>query len=137
MPDVAQQVGKAIARKPLVIDVSNPIVPRDGEVGAKARETGAGKYLASLMPGARIVRAFNAIGYDRLEGDSARSDKIGVPIAGDDAAALKIAADLIREIGFEPVVVGNLGFSRYLIPGTLLGGEHSADELRKIAATMK
>lgn len=137
MPEVAQEVGKAVAQKPLVIDVSNPIVPRDGEIGAKAREVGAGMYLASLMPGARIVRAFNAIGFDRLEGASVRDDKVGVPIAGDDAGALKLAAGLIREIGFEPVVVGNLGFSRYLIPGTPLGGEHSAEDLRKIAATMK
>ena len=135
MPDVAREAGAAIAKKPLVLDVSNPIVPRDGEAGAKAREEGPGAYLIGLMPGAPIVRAFNAIGYDRLENDA--KQKIGVPIAGDDAHALTIAGDLIRETGFEPVPVGNLAFGRYLIPGTPLGGEHRAEELRKIAATLK
>jgi 8-hydroxy-5-deazaflavin:NADPH oxidoreductase len=137
MPDVAREAGAAIAKKPLVLDVSNPIVPRDGEPGAKAREEGPGLYLARLMPGAPIVRAFNAIGYDRLENDAKRSDKIGVPIAGDDMNALRLAGELIGEIGFAPVAVGNLAFGRYLIPGTPLGGEHSADELRKLAATLK
>jgi 8-hydroxy-5-deazaflavin:NADPH oxidoreductase len=134
MPDVAGEAGVAIAKKPLVLDVSNPIVPRDGEPGAKAREEGPGVYLSHLMPGAPIVRAFNAIGYNRLEEDA--KQKIGVPIAGDDAHALMLATDLIRETGFEPVVVGNLAFGRNLIPGTPLGGEHGADELRKIAATL-
>ena len=54
------------------------------------------------------------------------------------AAAANLAVTmLIREIGFEPVNVGPLAMGKYLIPGTPLAGEHSPDEIRKIAATLK
>lgn len=138
MPGLARDHGAALAAKPLVLDVSNPIVPRDGEVGAKARAEGPGQFLAGLMPGAKIVRAFNAIGAGALATAANRApDRTGVPLAGDDRGALQLASDLVREIGFEPVVIGDLTTGRHLIPGTPLGGEHTAAELRRIAATLK
>jgi predicted dinucleotide-binding enzyme len=60
-----------------------------------------------------------------------------MPIAGDDAKAIEVASRLIRDIGFEPVLVGGLAMGRHLMPGTPLAGEHSPAELRKIAATLK
>jgi 8-hydroxy-5-deazaflavin:NADPH oxidoreductase len=62
--------------------------------------------------------------------------KIGMPIAGD-KKAVETASRLIREVGFEPVVVGGLDMAKYLMPGTPLAGEYTPDEIRKIAATLK
>jgi predicted dinucleotide-binding enzyme len=59
-----------------------------------------------------------------------------MPIAGDDKQAIEIASALIREIGYEPVLVGGLDKGGYLMPGTPLSGEHSPEEIRKIAATL-
>jgi predicted dinucleotide-binding enzyme len=59
-----------------------------------------------------------------------------VPIAGD-KKAIETASWLIREVVFEPVVVGGLDIAKYLMPGTPLAGEHTPDEIRKIAATLK
>ena len=139
MPDIAKDVGKQLAGKTLVMDVSNPVAGRDGDVGDKARAEGAGVFLAKLMPGARIVRAFNAIGAGSLATAANRGgERTGVPMAGDDAGALTLASDLVREIGFDPVVIGSLAaMGKHLIPGTPIGGEHTAAELRKIAATLK
>ena len=83
------------------------------------------------------MRAFNALNFAGLVEFSKRSERVGVPIAGDDNQALEIAATLIRGVGFEPVVVGSQAFGRHLLPGEPLGGAHSAAELRKIAATLK
>lgn len=137
MPEIAKVHGTALAAKPLVIDVSNPIVPRDGAVGEKARQQGPGLFLADLMPGVKLVRAFNAINFAAVGELSERSEKVGVPIAGDDPKALEIASTLIRGIGFEPVTVGNLAFGRHLLPGQPLGGVHAPAELKQIAATLK
>jgi predicted dinucleotide-binding enzyme len=60
-----------------------------------------------------------------------------MPIAGDDPKAIEIASGLIREVGLEPVLIGPLAMGKHLIPGTPLGGEHSPDEIKKIAATLK
>lgn len=134
------QVGKDLAsvlKGKIVIDACNPFTARDGEIGTWAREKGAGLASAELLPGARIVRAFNAVSAARLP-DIAQSkgERTGMPIAGDDANAIAVASRLIREVGFEPVVVGNLAMGRHLIPGTPLAGERSPDEIRRIAKTL-
>ena len=61
--------------------------------------------------------------------------KIGMPIAGD-KKAIETASRLVREAGFEPVVVGGFDMGKYLMPGTPLAGEHTPDEVRRIAATL-
>jgi predicted dinucleotide-binding enzyme len=60
-----------------------------------------------------------------------------MPIAGDDKNAIAVASQLVREIGFEPVLVGGLDMGKYLMPGTPLAGEHTPGEVRSIAATLK
>jgi predicted dinucleotide-binding enzyme len=61
-----------------------------------------------------------------------------MPIAGDDQNAINVASALIRDVGYEPVLVGTLAtMGKHLIPGTPLAGERSPDEVRKVAATLK
>jgi len=137
---IGKDHGQALAAKRLVIDVSNPIARRDGEAIVKwvAEQGGAGLATAKLLPGAHLVRAFNAINYLKLTADAHRAgEPIGVPIASDDPKALALAEQLIREIGFEPVPVGGLAMGKYLVPGTPLAGEHTSAEIRQIAATLK
>jgi len=137
---LGKDYGAAIAKKPLLVDVSNPIPRRDGEDFVKQVTDmgGAGVVTAKYFAGAKLVRAFNAIGFGKLEGDAVKSDgKIGVPIAGDDKGAIDLASALIVQIGFVPVLVGGLAMGKYLVPGTPLAGEHSPDEIKQIATTLK
>lgn len=136
LPDVGKQLGGLLEGK-VVIDTCNPFPGRDGEIAEWARKKGAGHASAELLPGARIVRAFNAVGAFRMGQVHQEPGRVGMPIAGDDAKAIEIASRLIRDIGFEPVLVGGLEMGKYLMPGTPLAGEHSPAEIRKIAATLK
>jgi len=138
--EIGKEHGPGLAKKQLVIDVSNPIPRRDGEEFVKTinDEGGAGLATQKALPGAHIVRAFNAIGSGQLAGLAHRQgDPAGVPVAGDDQNALALASRLIKEIGFEPVVVGGLAMGKYLVPGTPLGGVHTPAEIKQIAATLK
>jgi hypothetical protein len=135
LPAVGKDLGTLLKGK-VVIDTCNPIPGRDGEVGAWARDKGAGLASAELLPGARIVRAFNAISYMRMADAAQRSERVGMPMAGDDAKANEIASQLVREIGYEPVVIGPLVMGKHLVPGTPLSGERPPDEVRRIAATL-
>ncbi len=130
--------GPALAAKVLVLDASNPVVPRDGEIGTWARDKGAALATAELLPGVHLVRAFNAIHYTDLA-DRTKSPALhfGVPMAGDDAGAIAVASTLAREAGFEPVPIGPLAMGKYLIPGTPLAGEHTPDEIRQIVTGLK
>jgi 8-hydroxy-5-deazaflavin:NADPH oxidoreductase len=137
MRQIGQDYAAALAKKALVIDVSNPIARRDGDDIVKwvNQQGGAGLATAKLLPGAHIVRAFNAIGYSKLSADAHRpGGPIGIPIAGDDPNAIAIASNLIRQIGYEPVLIGGLAKGKYLVPGTPLGGEHTPAQIRQIAA---
>jgi predicted dinucleotide-binding enzyme len=136
LPELGKSLGSSLKGK-VVLDACNPFPQRDGEIATRAREQGAGRVSAELLPGARIVRAFNAIGAARMGKAHEEPGKVGMPIAGDDKKAIEIASRLIREIGYEPVLVGGLDMGKYLMPGTPLAGEHPPDEIRKIAATLK
>jgi predicted dinucleotide-binding enzyme len=136
LPAVGKDLGDLLKGK-VVIDTCNPFEQRDGELGAKAREVGAGLMSAQLLPGARIVRGFNAIGAARMGAAWQEPGKVGMPIAGDDAQAVAIASNLVRDIGYEPVLIGGLAMGRHLQPREPLAGERSADEIRKIAAGLK
>ena len=134
--ELGKSLGAALRDK-IVIDASNPFPARDGAIADEARTKGAGVVSTRLLPGARIVRAFNAVGAARMGEMYKTPGKVAMPIAGDDRQALDLAQRLARDLGFEPVVVGGLAMGKYLMPGTPLAGEHTADEVKSIAATLK
>jgi predicted dinucleotide-binding enzyme len=133
LPELGKSLAKHLNGK-VVIDACNPYPSRDGEIANWAREKGAGLASAELLPGARIVRAFNAVGAARMGAAHENPGRYGMPIASDDARAVEVASRLIRDIGYEPVLIGGLDKGKHLMPGTPLAGERTAEEVRKIAA---
>ena len=138
---IGRDYGKALAAKPLVVDVSNPSAARDGDVLAKwvDEQGGAGLATAKLLPGAHIVRAFNKLGHN----GHARRRGLGQADLGANgrrahrrrrSQAIALATKLFKETRFEPVLIGGLAKGKYLVPGSAISGEHTPDELRKIAA---
>jgi predicted dinucleotide-binding enzyme len=136
LPELGKSLKSELEGK-VVIDACNPFPARDGDIAARAREKGAGLTSAELLPGTRIVRAFNAIGAAKMGSTYEAPGKVGMPIAGDDKEAIQLASQLIRDVGYEPVLVGGLAMGKYLMPGTPLAGEHSPEEIRSIAAGLK
>jgi hypothetical protein len=136
LPDVGKDLADLIKGK-VIIDACNPFPNRDGEIADWALEKGAGFASAELLPGALIVRAFNAIGAASMGSAYQEPGRIGMPIAGDDAEAVAVASGLIVEIGYEPVLIGGLEMGKYLMPRTVLAGERSAEEIRRIAADIQ
>jgi 8-hydroxy-5-deazaflavin:NADPH oxidoreductase len=136
LPSVGKDLGPLLKGK-VVIDTCNPIPGRDGEIVKLAEEKGAGLASAELLPGARIVRGFNAVGYTQLPDAAKKKPRFGMPIAGDDPQAIEIVSALIRDVGYEPVVIGPLAMGRHLVPRQPLAGERLPEEIRKIAATLK
>lgn len=130
LPAVGKDVGDILKGK-VVIDTCNPFTGRDGDTGKWALEKGAGLASKELLPGARIVRAFNAIAAARMGEAYKEPGKVGMPIASDDAKAVEVASKLIRDVGYEPVLIGGLEKGKYLMPGQPFAGERIADEIRK------
>ena len=130
------QLGRDLAadlKGKVVLDTCNPIPRRDGDMAAAAQAKGTGVASVEYLPGARLVRAFNSVGYNSLRSEAHRAgEKIGIPLAGDDAAALKIASRLVEDAGFEPVVVGPLARAKEFDVGAPVYGKAlTARELRR------
>jgi predicted dinucleotide-binding enzyme len=119
---VTPQVGKDYAelmKGKIVIDLGNPREDRDGPMATDAKARGTGVATAGYIPGVKLVRAFNALSFVQVERDAHRAgEKLGIPVAGDDPAAVKTVVQLVIDAGFDPVVTGNLASSKNFDTGT-------------------
>jgi predicted dinucleotide-binding enzyme len=108
LPQIGQDYGTALKGK-IVLDACNAVAARDGTIAEEVQSNGIGVTSQRYLPGTRLVRAFNTMSYMIFAREANRPDpKLAVPIAGDDPEAVRIAASLVRDAGFDPVVVGKL-----------------------------
>jgi len=133
MPELGATVSKELAGK-VILDTSNPSERRDGAMAGDAQKKGAGIATADFLHNRRIVRAFNCIPARTLATESnQKPDRIAIPIGGDDAQAIGVAEQLVRETGFDPVVVGSLADTRRFDLGQPLAhGNLTAAELKQL-----
>lgn len=132
LPQLSQENAGAWSGK-IVLDATNAIAQRDGAIADEAQRNGIGITTAKYLRGARVVRAFNFMGATNFASEHHRpGGLIAVPIAGDDQAALQVAAQLVRDAGFEPVVVGPLASADKFAPGGPLFRQiGTAEEFRR------
>jgi len=118
MPQVGRDYAPLMQGK-IVIDCGNPRADRDGPMADEAIAKGTGVASAEYFPGVRLVRAFNAVSYTMVRNQAHRDGElIGIPIAGDDPEAVAVTERLVRDAGFDPVVVGGLNRAREFDRGT-------------------
>jgi predicted dinucleotide-binding enzyme len=96
----------------VVVDTNNYYPDRDGRFPELDDDsTTSSELLQKHLPDARVVKAFNAIVWTNLR-DAGRAagdpERLGIPLSGDDEEAKRAVADLIDELGFDPVDAGTL-----------------------------
>jgi 8-hydroxy-5-deazaflavin:NADPH oxidoreductase len=120
VPDLARVLAPALAGQ-VVLDTGNAYERRDGGVArqASAHPQGSAGWAAAMFPGSRWVKAFNTVYFKTLQTEAHRTgDRVGIPLASDDVEALDTAAALVRDAGFDPVVVGPLARGKEFEPDT-------------------
>src|SRR5437899_3722859 len=120
VPDLARDLAPTLAGK-IVLDTGNAYERRDGALARQAAEHpgGSAGWSAAMFPGSRWVKAFNTVYFKTLASEAHRNgDRVGIPLAGDDPGALDVAAALVRDAGFDPVVVGALARGKEFEPDT-------------------
>jgi predicted dinucleotide-binding enzyme len=131
LPEVGRDNADGLKGK-IVLNASNPIAGRDGEMAGAARDKGVDKADQEFLPGTRLVRAFNSTSAGRFASEAHKSgEKLGVAIAGDDVEAMKVAAQLVRDAGYEPVSVPLARATEFAPGAELFGRGVPASELRK------
>jgi hypothetical protein len=117
-PQIGDEIKSATVGK-TVIDLTNPYPERDGPMAEQARKETTGVADPKYLPGAHLVRAFNSIIYTDLRSQAHRAgDPAAIAVAGDDAHAVAVSSQLVRDAGFEPVVVGPLSSARLFDVGS-------------------
>jgi predicted dinucleotide-binding enzyme len=121
--DVLNQAGDLSGK--VVVTCSLPMNDDNTELVVAHTSSGA-EELARMIPNARVVSAFNTVpsevlfGVYEAKGKGSRSSLV---YCGDEQGSKAVAAELIRNVGFEPLDVGPLRIARYTEPFALLVGE--------------
>jgi NADPH-dependent F420 reductase len=101
----------------ILIDATNPVplTPEGLRQGLViGHTTSAAEEIARWAEGARVVKAFNTTGWQNMADPLYGTQGLSMLLCGDDAEAKKVAADLAKQLSFEPVDVGPLRSARYL-----------------------
>ena len=120
VPDLARDLAPALAGK-IVLDTGNAYEQRDGAVAGQAstHPQGSAGWAMAMFPGSRWVKAFNTVYFKTLEREAHRQgERVGIPLASDDPEAMDTAAALVRDAGFDPVIIGALGRGKEFEPNT-------------------
>jgi hypothetical protein len=120
VPGLASDLAPLLAHK-IVVDTGNAYDKRDGRdaVAARQHPVGSAGWGAAMFPGARWVKGFNTVYFKVLESEAHRDgDRVGIPLASDDRQAMETAAQLVRDAGFDPVLVGPLVRGKEFEPDT-------------------
>jgi 8-hydroxy-5-deazaflavin:NADPH oxidoreductase len=118
--DVLKQAGDLSGK--VIVSCSLPMNADDTGLVIAHTSSGA-EALAKRVPKARVVSAFGTVPSEVLFGVFAARRKARRPslvYCGDDVRSKKIVAQLIRDVGFDPVDAGPLRIARYTEPFTLL-----------------
>jgi len=93
LPDLGKSLAASLKGK-VVLDACNPFASRDGAIAERASAEGAGLLSAQLLPGARIVRAFNAVSAARMGQAHEDPGHFGMPIAAGRPSTLPPASSM-------------------------------------------
>ncbi|TGN08576.1 NADP oxidoreductase [Leptospira ilyithenensis] len=135
--DALPELGKAlkdVLYGKIVLDACNPSGGNENALTREANTKGVAQTSVKYLAGTRLVRAFSAVDATAIEASSKRQTaKLGIPLAGNDTEAVRIAAQLVRDVGSEPVVVGNLeSATSFQRGGPGFRANTTAPELRRL-----
>ncbi len=109
---VAREIREVVTGK-VVVSTVNPVNKTcDGLLTPP--NTSAAEELARQLPHSKIVKAFNTIFPTHIERPAVAGKIVDVFIAGDDEEAVSTVMQLVKDAGFNPLIVGALTMSRTL-----------------------
>jgi len=121
--DVLKQAGDLSGK--VIVSCSLPM--NDNDTGLVVAHTSSGaEELAKKIPKARVVSAFNTVPSEvffSVFEARRKATRPSLVYCGDDSSSKRVAAELIRDVGFDAVDAGPLRIARYTEPFALLVGQ--------------
>jgi predicted dinucleotide-binding enzyme len=107
----------------VVIDASNPLEFSSGKPALSLGwNTSAGESVQRWLPQSEVVKALSACGRNSmLSPRSSIGGEPEMPIAGNSPRAKRLVSELLEELGWTVVDLGDITLSRLIEPLTLIG----------------
>ncbi|WP_448070691.1 NADPH-dependent F420 reductase [Georgenia yuyongxinii] len=123
-------------RGKVVVDAMNYWAETDGDMAALAEAPSSSQMVQAFLPGARLVKTLNHIGYHEVESDHRPPgvpDRRALAVAGDDREARATVMDVVERLGYDAVDAGPLAAGAALEPGTaIFTGRHDRAALERL-----
>lgn len=124
-------------RGKLVIDAMNYWWEVDGnDETLKNPATSSSEMVQKFLTGARVVKALSHMGYHNLRDDARSLGTVGrkaIAIAGNNSDDLKTVANVVSNLGFDPIIAGNLEAGKKFEPGgQIFGASTDANTLQRL-----
>ncbi len=111
--EIAKQLGDRLAGK-VVVDIANPLNSTYDGLATASDSSSAEDLAKALVPGARVVKAFNTTYASTLVAGQVAGQPLDVWIAGDDADAKSKVAQIATDGGLRPIDAGPLSRARQI-----------------------
>ena len=116
--EVAEKI-RQVANQKIVISIANPLNQSyDGLLTAP--DTSAAEELQKRLPNSKVVKAFNTTFAADFASPEIAGKQVDAFVVGNDEDSVKTVAELVRTVGFNPIIAGGLSVSRTLENMTLL-----------------
>jgi hypothetical protein len=111
--DVTIEAARACGdlREKIIVDATNPLLPQMAGLNHPEGRSGA-EQLAQAIPEARVVKAFNTVGFGIMAEPVVGGHRSVLFVSGDDEEAVNRVLNLATETGFESIHLGGLAASR-------------------------
>ncbi len=135
IPEVSREIGTLAGK--ILVDATNPYPSRDGQVASDVladKNLTATEFTAQHFSGAKVVKAINTVYFKLLKEKAFRpeGERMAIPYAGNDQEAKEVFRQLLDDIGFQGVDIGDLSMGRYMEPDqTLYNKELTEAEIRE------
>lgn len=101
---------REVANQKIVISIANPLNETyDGLVTAP--DTSAAEELQKLLPHSKVVKAFNTTFAADFTSPVIDGKQVDAFVAGNDEEAVQTVTELVKTVGFNPIVAGKLAVS--------------------------
>jgi predicted dinucleotide-binding enzyme len=133
LPQLGRDLAPRLAGK-IALDACNPVAGANSALAREAETRGVAETSARLLSPARYVRVFSAVDATAIAASADGSGpRLGVPLASNDAEALKVAAQLVRDVRCDPVPVRDLAAARtFQRGGPAFRANATAPRLRRL-----
>ena len=114
--DIVTAAGAEAFAGKTVIDATNPLRYDRGapELAFGGFDDSLGERVQSALPNAHVVKAFNTVGASLMVDPKLRNGPPLMFLAGNDAGAKKVAAEIVRSFGWDVDDLGGIEQSRLL-----------------------